>query len=302
MKHRFMFASIIRPLFFLYITTILLPAVYAIAPSSPKDSALSTLEDYLKTEGRDITLAETLAEVPAIPTFIDWSAPWEKLIIAGGIEHNFSGHKLSIKLGFLRGSFDSYSQTYRAVPGIILCDITADAVHPFILAGAGKNYQSGTLNVWIEFNGNFLEIKNNNNPSESVSFSYFDLLANWEAFAFSYCSDFLGERHCIVPQRIWNGYYNQYGFVATKGSPLYHTTNLPQDFIELFKQEAQNISFKSIAYSLPLRAAFVPSPNQKYVWQVRPMTASEIGETMVNRSAMSHDLLEQNNTFPTSAR
>jgi hypothetical protein len=177
MEQRYSFTSIMRVIFSLCITSLMLPKAYAKSPISPMESGLSTIEDYLKLDGQDLLLAESFTEIPTAPTLIGWNATWDKLLITGAIEHNFSGHRLFIRLGFTRGSFDPYTQTYRSVPGIILYDSTEDSVYPYLLAGTGKNYQGGTLNIWVEFNGTLFEIKNNNNPSEHGKYPYSDLLA-----------------------------------------------------------------------------------------------------------------------------
>lgn len=241
------------------------------------------IASLLKTSEQDISLSPDTHKIPPPQTFIGWNTSWQDLLITGAMEQQFAGHRLAIRLGFIRGNFDTYTQTYKAEPVAFLYDLTDDLVYPYLRAGSEKNCQGGTLDVWIKFSGKTVEIRNNKNVSEQTTFQFSDLLAKWTTFASSYCSTYFDAKYCLVPQRLWDG-MNHYGYVTSTSFPLYHTTNLPQDYVELYKEENGNTHFKPIAHSLPIRFAFVLSPDQKYLWGLRTMTAAEVGDAMIDRS------------------
>lgn len=228
-------------------------------------------------------------KVPAVTEFLYWRS-WEDLYRKGGVDVQFQGRKLMVKLGFIRGSFDSYTQTYKAEPVInLFVNESESAMFPYLRSGQSARYvwtnTVGTLNITIEFLGQAVKISNNANTSEQVIVSYSGLLTTWADSASSYCSGHLAKNYCIVPQRLWNGSLYNLGWVVTENTPLYFTTAMPQDYVELFLQEPTapefKKSYKPISYSLPLRLTFVLSPSQADVWEIRQMTAEEAGNEMV---------------------
>lgn len=264
--------------------------VFGLTPVTPTAALAGDSLDFaidiaslLKTSGQDISLSVDTSKIPPPQTFIGWNTSWQDLLITGAMEQQFAGHRLAIRLGFIRGNFDTYTQTYKAEPVAFLYDLTDDLLYPYLRAGSEKNFQGGTLDVWIKFSGKTVEIRNNKNVAEQTAFQFSDLLAKWTTFASPYCSTYFDAKYCLVPQRLWDG-MNHYGYVTSTSFPLYHTTNLPQDYVELYKEENGNTNFKPIAYSLPIRFAFVLSPDQKYLWGLRTMTAAEVGDAMIDRS------------------
>lgn len=246
-------------------------------------SILNGINGYLKeTDQAQLALAVNV-DIPAAPEFIGWNALMSDLYANWGVDHQFTGHKLMVRLGFIRGDFDVYTQNYKAVPVVSIYDVSENLLYGYLRVGPSKNYVGGTLDVRMEFNGQTVEILNYKNTSERVTIQYSDLLAKWTAYASNNCSNYLSKKYCIVPQYLWDGAHH-YGFVVTANTPLYYTTNLPQDFVELYKEEAGNTNYKPIGYSLALRLAFVLSPDQKNIWEIRPMTPEEIGEAMLERS------------------
>jgi len=250
---------------------------------------LDDIRTYLTETGQKGFSFDSEMKVPAVPEYLDWRS-WEDLYRKGGVDVQFQGRKLMLKLGFIRGSFDSYTQTYKAEPVITLLVNESELVmFPYLRYGQSARYvwtnTAGTLNVAIEFLGQTVRISNNANPSEQVTASYSDLLTTWVDFASNYCSEHLAKKYCIVPQRLWNGSLYQLGWVVTENTPLYYTTAMPQDYVELFLQESTapefKKSYKPISYSLPLRLTFVLSTFQTDVWGIRQMTAEEAGNEMV---------------------
>lgn len=250
---------------------------------------MDDIRTYLKETGQKGFSFDSDMKFPAVPEFLYWRS-WEDLYGKGGVAVQFQGRKLMVKLGFIRGSFDSYTQTYKAEPVIsLLVNESELAMFPYLSSGQSARYvwtnTVGTLNVTIEFLGQAVKISNNANTSEQVTVLYSDLLRTWVDFASSYCSEHLAKKYCIVPQRLWYGSLYKLGWVVTKNTPLYYTTAMPQDYVELFLQESIapdfKKSYKPISYSLPLRLTFVLSPSQADVWEIRQMTAEEAGNEMV---------------------
>ena len=247
------------------------------------DLIVNNLNGYLKGTDQGALALAVGTEAPAAPEIISWNATLDELHLNGGLNYQFAGHALTVKLGFIRGNFDAYTQTYITAPIITVDDTTAGLITSAIGVGISLNPVFKDLNPQITFNGQTVEIQNNKNSSEHITISLGDLLSEWTSYAVNKCSNHLGKKYCLVPQSFWDGAFH-YGFIATMNTPLYYTTNLPQDFVELYKKESGNISYKPIAYSLANRLAFVLSQDQKNIWQVRPMTSEEIGEAMVDRS------------------
>lgn len=272
-------------------------SAYAADSQNHADSILSEMSGYLTETGQESLSVADSAAVPIAPEFIGWNVTWVDLYENWGVDHQFAGHKLTVKLGFVRGVFDAYTQTYKAEPVIKLIDSSDNLTYPYLRVGPSKNYIGGSLDVRIEFNGQTVDILNYKNTAERVKIPYADLLAKWTAYASRNCSNHLGKKYCLVPQYLWDG-ARRYGFVATANTPLYYTTNLPQDYVELYKEEAGTINYKPIAYSLALRLAFVLSPDQRDIWEIRVMTPEEIGEAMLERSKTRTILCD--NLLPTT--
>jgi len=246
------------------------------------NSALNGITNY--ETGQEILPVPSVGVLAYGPNVANWDGWREES--GGWTDQLFAGHHLAVRLGFIRGDFDAYTQTYKAEPVIKLEDSSEKLIYSYLRVGPGRNYTGGSLNISVEFNKQTVHIRNNKNPSEQATIQYSDLLAKWASFASDLCSDYLGKKYCFFSQSLfWDGVW-RYGFVATTDTPLYYTTNLPQDFIELFKKEKGDTSLKPIAYSLALRLAFVLDPRQEYAWKIREMTSEEIVEAMLERSSV----------------
>jgi len=241
----------------------------------------------LKETGQASFLVNSVIGVPSAPELVNKGASAEDLYTKGGVDIKFRGHTLTVKLGFIRGDYDAFTQTYKAKPVISVVDnlTTPPLMTPYIVNGGIKSAVFTNISVNVEFQGQTVKISDYNKPSKQVIVLYSDLLAKWAAFASGYCSDYvnLGKRYCFVPQSLNSESYQQCGFVATENTPLYYSTSVPQDYVELGRYEQSGTwSYSPITYSLALRLAFVFSPDQK--WEIREMTSEEIGEAMVERS------------------
>ncbi|OGS28791.1 MAG: hypothetical protein A2218_08960 [Elusimicrobia bacterium RIFOXYA2_FULL_53_38] len=257
--------------------------IHAIDIQERYDSAFSEINSYLKDTKQNILPAAAGLDVPPVPEYIGFNYDVNEMLSNGAISRNFSGHTVYVKFLFLRGDYDSYTQTYKGVPAVSVYDESTSLMGKLILSGESRKFTFKDLSLYVGFAGKTITLKNNNVPSESVTLQYEDLLSAWAANAEKHCSMHLAAKYCFVPQYYLDGAHH-YGFVVSANTPLYYTTGIPQDFVELYKTENGDTSFKPIAFSLSLRSAFVLSPGQKYIWEFRPMTAEEVGEAMVNRT------------------
>jgi hypothetical protein len=214
----------------------------------------------------------------------------------GGVAVQFLGADLVIKLGFHRGSFDAFSQTYRANPIVNVISLTSTDSFKLWSINSGGSLDLVTATTKSEFTIRFyggdvtLQAKSGASPEKEIV-SYKNLLSSWTSFAAKNCGSYLGKRYCIAPQVLWNnpqynsnGYpidagYFRGGFVVTESSPLHYATSLPQDYVEAFRGRNGQYTYTPKAYSLPLYLTFELSPTQKDTWELREMTE---GERMAN--------------------
>lgn len=249
------------------------------------NSALNGITSDVKENGQENIPVPTSVDVSTKPDYIQWQA-WSEYPSGGAIKKPFARHNLWLELGFIRGDFDEYTQTYRAEPVITLRDSSDKLTYAYLRSGSSANCIGGSLNIHLEFNKQTVYI-NDNYTSEQATIKYSDLLAKWASFASGTCADHLGKKYCLISQYLWDGFFWRYGFVATTGTPLYYTTNLPQDFVELYKDKPGNSNYKPVAYSLALRLAFVLSPfSTPTQWEIREMTSVEVAEAMLARSSV----------------
>jgi hypothetical protein len=252
------------------------------------ESVLRSGCDEFRSSAAEFQEGDELLATKALDV-VYWNASFGD--VYASLEKNFTlnGNNLAIKLGFIRGDFDSYSQTYKAKPVVALRNVDANLVFSFIRFGQrvdnGWNTAATSGRVFVGFQAQSVEVTDFYDATKSVSIPYSELVSKWSEHASAYCSWYAGKKYCLVPQTFWDGSYHQSGFVLSEGGPLYSTTSLPQDYVGLFREEPSSFtpSYRPIVYSLALRLAFVLSPNQKNVWEIRQMTTAEVGEAMVDR-------------------
>lgn len=253
------------------------------------DLSVGNIQAYLKTTGQDGLLIDNDVEIPAAPDLLGWT-DWETMYSSGGVSVQFMGQSLLVHLEFIRGVYDSYTKTYKAEP--VVDFHSGSIMTSYIRSGKSEHYNFGVANVNAVFTGESVKLSNYANPSQQITVSYSDLLAKWASYASTYCAKHLDKRYCLVPQVIWNGSFKQYGWVATENTPLYYTTSMPQDYVDLFKQIPPNYvnQYRPIAYSLPLRLTFVLSTSQTNIWEIRRMTDEEAGDAMLDETKSKKNL------------
>jgi len=276
-----------------------IPSVF----SEDFEDSLMTVVRMIESEKPTALNIEVIpAEYPkdsAQATSVGWNATWDDLYVNWGVDRQFLGQKLTVKLGFIRGAYDSYAQTYKAQPVVSLIHQYSGGctVAPYLVVGRSQNFNlansAGALDVTAMFDGRTLTISNYFNTGEQIQISYAELLEKWVAFAsarYVYCS---GKKYFMVPQSIWNGDAFHLGFSVSENASLYSTTNCPQDFVELYKETAGTTTYNPLAYSLPTRLAFLLPQNGMGNWSVRQMTAAEVGEALVARLRIDFPALVQ---------
>lgn len=252
------------------------------------DSILSVSQKEL-LEQKDNLFQSPTEAIGKATDFVFWTASWDDLNASCEKKFMFYGSNLAVKLGFVRGAFDSYSQTYKAEPVVALRNIDTDLVYPFIRVGQrvnnGWNTASFAGRVFVEFQPQSVIITDYYDSSKTLTVPYAELLRKWETHAAAFCSWHFGKKYCLVPQRFWDGAYHQNGFILSEGAPLFSATSRPQDYVGLFRQEPTTYvpNYRQTVYSLALRMAFILSPNLQDTWELRPMTSAEVGEAMVDR-------------------
>lgn len=221
--------------------------------------------------------------------FAFWNASFGDLYTNCEKSFKVNGNNFAVRLSFVRGGYDAYSQTYKAEPIVSLRNIDGNRVYPFIRIGQRIDYPWGTGSssgrIFVEFQPQSVVVTDFYDSAQTVSIPYLELIEKWNAHSSGFCSWYLGRKYCLVPQTFWDGAYHQYGFAVTEGASLYPATGRPQDYVGLFREEPTTFAptYRQIVYSLALRLAFVLSPNLKNTWELRPMTAAEVGEVMVDR-------------------
>lgn len=240
---------------------------------------LAEVASYLKNSNQ--TVAEEVKSPPT-PVYTGWNLAWADEYVNWGVDRQFLGHKLTTKIGFVRGKYDPFAKTYKAEPVVSILDTSIPnyfTILPYMVAGQ-KAAQSWTNNVGsiavdIEVKNQQVKISDSVRPTEQIAIPFSDMLAQWTDFAARYSLVVSGKKYYVVPQTLWgnNTYYR--GFVVTEGAPLFYTTNFPQDYVEVSREKDGQISYTPRAYSLPLQLTFELSTTQKNTWEIREMTEAE---------------------------
>ncbi len=207
---------------------------YAVDFQDRYNSTLAEINTFLGDTGQERLSVSASTDVPATPEYVGFNATVGEMLVNGGINRQIGGHALYVKLLFLRGSYDSYTQTYKTILALSVEDTTADLMGRLIPIGSNQDFGFGNLNLHVEFAGQTALLRNNNVSTETVTLQYSDLSSTWASNASAYCAAHLSGTYCFIPQYYWDG-ISHYGYVVSANTPLYYTTNFPQDFVELYK-------------------------------------------------------------------
>lgn len=173
----------------------------------------------------------------------------------------------------------------------------------FGLVGENSECYLSDVTVCTSFERQTVSVFKCGGGGPEVRISYADLLSQWMSFAKDRCAAHLGSTYCLVPQALWGDGRWAYGWTATANTPLYYTTNMPQDVVELYQDDKNHQrSYKPKAYCLPLRLTFVLSSTQPNKWEIRQMTPEEVVEAMTEANGSHTSLATASSASATVTR
>ena len=199
----------------------------------------------------------------------------------------FYGRMISVKLGFIKGSFMT-EPVYNIIPVAMVSDITDFdygyiGTYPYILADSASCYNTPGGNFHFAFRNKNLTISKcvNGQPDSSFSrtITYEQWTAAWAQNAAKYCGINI-PGYCFIPQYIFKGANMpvRYGFVASKGVPL-SGDGLPADFIELFRKTNNVVHIPWSVNSPALKFTFKFVPNSwPFIWHIYQMAKEDMKE------------------------
>lgn len=285
--------------------------------TSPALSAL--LAAAPETRAAAVPQASPAAAAPAQAKALKWSFETKDQDPVGAWKFSYENYLFAAKLVFKRGDYDNYTKTFKAVPQLVAQDITdfeelgdafpynprplTNEVHKDWRFGPDSNdyylnldanTDNVTAYVW-DRDGN-CKLANGADARDMKQ-----LYADWKAKAAKRAVTVAGRKMYMVPQMTqempngWQSSYTSYGYVLSEGSPLYYTTSLPQDYVELFRDDLdKNRSFKPRAYSLPLGLVFelvMPGDDGAAPsWTVRELLDSEVQAAMEDLTSSARGL------------
>jgi len=221
-----------------------------------------------------------------------WFHYAQELYVDGGRQFEYSGRKYVIKLGFERGEYDPYIKNYKAVPGVIVSDITdasytvwklkklSEIQNTDSLFTTGKN--EGLFNVGYYNNALYVRT-----PAWAniASFDYPGLRSAWEENAKRYSRYTEKNTTYFVPQAYWDPVLRRlrYGYVISEFAPYYPQSGVPLDYMELFTGN-EPYEYKPRTYCLPLGLAFRnrAKEGQPLEWGVKDLTPDDLQDALAD--------------------
>lgn len=196
--------------------------------------------------------------------------------------------KYSLRVLFSRGVYDPYVKNFKAQALLMLEDsdnnnwpcFPFDAAfdNDFILNEGPHDH----INVFRQ--GNTLTVSGcdeNVKCTELASVPVKSLYLDWQARTGKTVLNVEEKTFFAAPQGMWDGERWSYGYVLSENFVAQPTTGMPQDFVELFRDNTDGLhDLRPKAYSLALGLAFELSGNDggTLSWTVRPMLESELQE------------------------
>lgn len=282
-----------NPFIFAAVLTFAAGRAFASEPASALD-ALKALT------GKSAALSELKAPAPKPapgPASIKWDYQTVDIDSAGRWPFEWKGKKYAVKLLFMRGAYDTYVKTFKARPYFCLQDITDPAgalTWPYRPLDGSE-----AVNFYFENEGwdDYLSVARNGGNltvsacdkddkcSELLSFAARLLYEDWRAMSKDRALPVAGRKLFLVPQLSYDGETMAYGYVISENSPLYFTTGMPQDYVQLFRDGSDGFyDFRPKAYSLATKLVFEMAPPAEGdihpSWTVREMDGTEIQEAL----------------------
>jgi len=242
---------------------------------------------------------ELLAPAPvrAAPAYtpkrLKWGYTLEELRSEAAYGFTWAEDNYRLRMLFGRGLYDSYAKTFKAQPELML-EIIEGQTWPGIPFEADfdkyfdlRSEPQERLNLFRDRDNVHIAVFLGEGDAMTCPFSdsvpIKSLYSKWAAWASGSQVTVFDKRFFMVPQASKGEEFWSYGYVLSEKSPLQKTTGLPQDYVELFRENAEGMmDFKPKAYSLPLGLVFeLQEVNDELgSWDVRPMLESEMQEAI----------------------
>jgi len=224
------------------------------------------------------------------PTRLNWGYTLEELRSQGTYGFAWGEDNYVLRPIFGRGSYDPYVKNFKAQPQLMLetvegrswprIPVEATLDH-FSVVGEGPHDR---INLAREKNTIYiygLDEEGNYTSLDSVEIKY--LYSNWAGLNKQDRVAVFDKSFFMVPQASMDEDLWGYGYVLSEKFPVQPATGLPQDYVELFRENADGfMDFKPKAYSLALGLVFeLQEVNDGAgAWDVRPMLEAEMQEAI----------------------
>lgn len=247
------------------------------------------------------TAAAPAAVVSTVPVVgLTWDHTPEELYVNGGKQFNYKGRTYVLKLGFLRGAYESFVNNYKSMPVFILTDIT-DGIENYKVWNAGLlesnqpfKINTGCMLLSVVLRQNEVAVYRHSKkekPGKKVAaFPHKELRAAWEENAARYKVDLNGKPAYFVPQAFYNqSGCNSVGYVASAPEPYFADTGLPLDFVELYRYTKASTDRRRQAYSVPLGVSFNLSEDNGKKWILNAIKVESLYEAMDDEANRPED-------------
>lgn len=229
----------------------------------------------------------------------------EDLCVNGGVTFQFRNYKYALKLGFRKGKYDNYVKNYKTSRVLLLTDMTyysskatLDELFPMLVdivdttgSTSFERFLGTDEGLVIKKFSSYLDMiyvnKTTGEEELVLSVKLSELAKNWAADAERYALKYNGRKIYAVPQVLpeYSETGNPFGFVVSEGSPLYHTTGLPLDFVEVYRYnfDTDLTLYKPVAYSIPMSIAFEKKDDGD--WDIRDINSQELTDVLDDDAA-----------------
>lgn len=231
-------------------------------------------------------------EPSALATYLStlkWQQTDEERYINGAWQVQYFGRMISIKLGFIRGAFNSLTETYKTTPIAMLADVTdldygESKDYPYALVGSAGCFQTPSGPFYFAFATAKLTVSAcvNGQPNSSVfskTIAYQQWLDVWTKNASRYCGTVVKD-YCFMPQTSYKSDKTlRLGLISDKGAPLSGGGGLVADSVELCKVTGDNGVCARTVDSPPLNLTFAFAPQSTYIaWDIYSNTKDKFAE------------------------
>jgi len=229
-------------------------------------------------------------EPSALATYLGslkWYLTSEERYLNGAWQVQFFGRMISIKLGFIRGAFNSLADTYKTTPIAMLSDVTdvyygSSKDYPYTLVGSAGCFQTPSGPFHFKFAADKLTVSAcvNGQPDSSAfskTITYQQWMDAWTKNAAKYCGGAVKD-YCFIPQVTYKSdRIYRLGLLVDKGVPLSVPGGLAADSVELCKDDGASFICARTADSPPLNIFFNYDTQSQYLaWDIYSNTKGKL--------------------------